>query len=190
MHLRSSHTPAQALSHRCAARRSPGSTHRKGTVPVFACASWLHRGGMAAPSPWRCTWLERVLPGSALWIGHCLWQDGTRPSCAATRLDAYSPARRARIIDPGSGRWPPGRRFVLHWTSGPLLRCAAPSPGPVRPLERGLPLLLRASAPPSRPLAQPPPPLQPWPPSGVHFHPLTRPFASFLPSPVCLCQVW
>ena len=35
-------------------------------------------------------------------------------SCAATRPEVYSPARRARIIDPGSGRWPLGRRFVLH----------------------------------------------------------------------------
>ena len=83
--------------------------------------------------------------------------------------------------------WPPGRRFVLHRTSGPLLRCAAPSPGPVRPLERGLPPLLRASSPPSRALAQPPPSPQPWPPSGVHIHPSDPPFSRSCLVPALCC---
>ena len=95
-----------------------------------------------------------------------------RPCACLCPSQAYSPAQRARIIDPGPGRRPPGRRFALHRASGPRLRCAAPSPGPpLRPLERGLPLLLRASTRPPRALPQPPPPSQPWPPSGVHFHP-------------------
>ena len=70
-----------------------------------------------------------------------------RPCACLCPSQAYSPAQRARIIDPGPGRRPPGRRFALHRASGPRLRCAAPSPGPVRPLERGLLLLLRASTP-------------------------------------------
>ena len=94
-----------------------------------------------------------------------------RPCACLCPSQAYSPAQRARIIDPGPGRRPPGRRFALHRASGPRLRCAAPSPGPLRPLERGLPLLLRASTRPPRALPRPPPPSQPWPPLGVHFHP-------------------
>ena len=113
---------------------------------------------------------------------------GPARSCAPPMRTPQPGGPGSSILGP-AGRWPPGCRFGLSFIGlpGPLLRCA---PGPVRPLELGLPLLLRASSPPTRTLAQPPPSPQPWPPSGVHFHPLTRPFASFLPSPVCLCQVW
>ena len=87
------HTPAQALSHGCAARRSPGSAHRNGSFPVFACASWLHRGGMAAPSPWRCRCQTACFPRLRLWIGHCLWQDGTRALERALPTSKHSPDR-------------------------------------------------------------------------------------------------
>ena len=97
VHLRSSHAPAQTLSHRCAARRSPGNAHRMGTMPVLVVASWLHRGGMAAPSPWRCTWLTRLHDGPPLWIGHCLWQDGTRALERALPTPEHSPDR-ARVL--------------------------------------------------------------------------------------------
>ena len=47
-----------------------------------------------------------------------------RPCACLCPSQAYSPAQRARIIDPGPGRRPPGRRFALHRASGPRLRCA------------------------------------------------------------------
>jgi len=56
-------------------------------------------------------------------------------------------------------------------------------------LERGLLLLLRACTPPSRALPQPPPPPQPWPPSGVHFHPSHPPFGRSCVVPALLCAL-
>ena len=44
-----------------------------------------------------------------------------RPCACLCPSQAYSPAQRARIIDPGPGRRPPGRRFALHRASGPRL---------------------------------------------------------------------
>ena len=78
-------------------------------------------------------------------------------------------------------RQPPGRRFVLHRTSGPRPQVCRPILCPPRPLERGLLLLLHTSTRPPRALPQPPSPPQPWPPSGVHFHPSDPPFG-----PSCL----
>ena len=77
---------------------------------------------------------------------------------------------RGRDIDPEPRRRPPGRRFVLHRTFGPRIRYAALEPGPLRPLERDLLLLLRACTPISRHLPHPPPSPKPWPLSDLHFH--------------------
>ena len=111
----------------------------------------------------------------------CSWQ-------ALARHDR-STAQRVGIVHPEPGRRPPGRRFVLQRTSGP--RPCTSHVG-MSALERGLLLLLRACTPPSQALPQPAPPPQPWPPSGVHFHPsLTRSSvrsvrASFLPFVPCV----
>ena len=100
-----------------------------------------------------------------------------------------STAQRVGIVYAEPCRRPPGRRVVLHWTSGPRprpgWRCVLPA------LERGLLLLLRASTLPF-----------PGPAAATHRHPspghppasistvLTRPSAvraSFLPFPCALC---
>ena len=99
-----------------------------------------------------------------------------RPCACLYSCQGASTAQRGGIVDPEPGRRPPGRRFVLHRTSGPRLRYAARSNPAFGPLERGLLLLLRASTPPPRSLPQPPPPPQPWPPSGIHFHRSDPPF--------------
>ena len=48
-----------------------------------------------------------------------------RPCVCLRSCQRVSTAQWARVIDPGPCRRPPGRRFVLHRTSGPRLRCAA-----------------------------------------------------------------
>ena len=83
---------------------------------------------------------------------------------------------RGRDIDPEPRRRPPGRRFVLHRAFGPRIRYAALEPGPLRPLERDLLLLLRASTPISRKLPHPPPSPKPWPLSDLHFFSSDSPF--------------
>ena len=87
-----------------------------------------------------------------------------------------STSPRGRDIDPEPRRRPPGRRFVLRWTFGPRIRYAALEPGPLRPLERDLLLLLRASTPISRHLPHPPPSPKPWPLSDLHFFSSDSPF--------------
>ena len=109
----------------------------------------------------------------------CSWQ-------ALARHDR-STAQRVGIVHPEPGWRPPGRRFVLHRTSGP--RPCTLHVG-MSALERGLLLLLRACTPPSRALPQPAPPPQPWPPSGVHFHPSDPPFGrSCIVSALSVCPV-
>ena len=61
-------------------------------------------------------------------------------------------------------------------TFGPRIRYAALEPGPLRPLERDLLLLLRASTPISRHLPHPPPSPKPWPLSDLHFFSSDSPF--------------
>ena len=80
--------------------------------------------------------------------------------------------------DPPSGGPQPGLLREMcpssdTWASDHAYACMEVC---VLALERGLLLVLRACTRPSRALPQPPPPLQPWPPSGVQFHRSDPPF--------------
>ena len=91
--LRSTLCAGAAFSQRCAARRAGPCLQRSGGRVVAVLSFWLHRGAMAAPSPWRCRCWNACFPRLRLWIGHCLWQDGTRALERALPTPEHSPDR-------------------------------------------------------------------------------------------------
>ena len=96
-----------------------------GSPPSGRCcprASWQQSA--SDTSRWSIKWF--FAPHADL-CRTCLTQNICRPcECFWARQGRYT-AQRVGIVHPEPGRRPPGRRFVLHRTSGPRLRYAAPS---------------------------------------------------------------
>ena len=109
-------------------RKKPGPQTKEWVVnphgqPCESCGYKLSKlcaggPGLAHPSPRP----RHAVSHGIHWSCACFWA-----------RQGHSTAHRVGIVHPEPGRRPPGRRFVLHRTSGPRLRYAALSNPAFRP---------------------------------------------------------